>query len=268
MGSQYPTPVPARNISSPLKSSWRWGSSGRGHSNYSSPPSALNQSESSCIMPSIPQVGWGIWWALSILASLSGLSLTGMGALPSANVTQHFYLVGLRDWVCNWMVPLWQEVAYGSPVLSSGSPWWEVTRGSPQHPADLDLLCQWLPECQQLNECWRLPKCWWLMEQINHSILSSSVATATRAQQLGSLTMANIPSHESSFKAVNPSYVWQLAATNSDWASGQGTLASICLHHSSGCADSCLSWRCSLSELSISWQSCSYSSLLPQTSSG
>ena len=60
-GRSSSTPVLAGNVSSPLKSSWRWGSSERGHSSSSSPPSTLSQSESSHIVPSIPQVSWGIW---------------------------------------------------------------------------------------------------------------------------------------------------------------------------------------------------------------
>ena len=75
------TPVPARNISL-LKSSRRWGSSGGRHSNSCSPPSILELSKTSCIMPSIPQVSQGIRWVLSTLASLSGLSSEDEGASP------------------------------------------------------------------------------------------------------------------------------------------------------------------------------------------
>ena len=55
------TPALARDVSSPLRSSWKWGSSSGGHSNSSSPPTALNQLESSLIMSSVPLGSWGIW---------------------------------------------------------------------------------------------------------------------------------------------------------------------------------------------------------------
>ena len=116
------------------------------------------------------------------------------------------------------MVPLQWEVTYGPPALCLGSPWLGVAWGTPQHPADLDCLCLWLPEHRWLLEHqWPL-ECCWLMEQLNHSILSlnmATAATAATAWQWASLIMANIPSHESSFKAVNSSYVHQLAVTNS-----------------------------------------------------
>ena len=66
-GKPSPTSVPARNNSSPIKSSRRWGSSSGGHSNSSSsfPPSGLDQSDSSHNALSVCQVGRGNWWALS-----------------------------------------------------------------------------------------------------------------------------------------------------------------------------------------------------------
>ena len=71
--------LPARNSSSPLRSSWRWGSSGGGHSSSPSSPSTLKQLEPSLIASSVPQVRGGIWWALSTPASLSRLSLENEG---------------------------------------------------------------------------------------------------------------------------------------------------------------------------------------------
>ena len=93
-----------------------------------------------------------------------------MGALPSVNVTWCFCWVVLGDWVCNQMVPLWWEVAWGTPWC----------------PADLDHLHHWLLEHQWLLECWWLPEHCWLMEQLKYSFLSLSMTTAARAWQLAS----------------------------------------------------------------------------------
>ena len=114
-------------------------------------------------------------------------------------------------------------------------------------------LCQWLPEC------------WQLLEQLICSIFSSSIAPTMRVHQWASITIANIPSHESCFTAVNSSYVQWIAAATSDWGSGWGALFSACLHSPSSWADGHLSQKHSLRESMMSLQRCSLvdSSFLP-----
>ena len=174
-----------------------------------------------------------------------------MGALPSENVIQCFCWVGLGDSIHIWMVPLQLEVTCGPSALSLSSPWWEVTWGS-FHPL-------WKPRSY--------------MSVANRTLVATGVVAAVQAAVsdrvahslylllkhcyhheglLVGLTMANIPSHESCFTAVNSSYVWQLATANPEWGSGQGALASTCLHSPSGWADGYSSQRHSLRESRMS----------------
>ena len=168
---------------------------------------------------------------------------------PFSKVTQHFCLVGLGNLLHPQMVSLWWEVAWGPFALALGSPWWEVIWGSPfWNPKDLDLLHQW-----QLEHQWLL-ECHWMVKWLICSILSSRIAAVNMAHWWASLTRAIISLYESHFVAVNFSYMLQLAVANSTQGSGWGALASNCLCSSSGCADGCLSQRCSLMELRISLQ--------------
>ena len=173
------TPVLARNVSSLLK-------------NSSSPPSTLDQSELSHIMPSVPQVSWGIWWALSTPASLSRLSSEDEGGLLSVKVTHLFCQLG--EWAS-----LQPDITWGSSLC---------------HPEDWDLQHWQLPECQQLPKHWQ-PREWLIL-----SIFSSNMAAVTRACWWAYLLRANTSMHESHCRVANCSYVAQCVAANSAWGSG------------------------------------------------
>ena len=141
------------------RSSWRWDSSGGGHSRSSTPSTrmvwvsslGLNQLASSLSTSSVYHIGGGNQWASLTLAPHSRPFSVSEGALPSAKVTWHFCQVGLGDWINPWMVPLQWEVTWGPSAMALGSTQQEVTWGSPfWHPKDLDLLCQ------SVRSCWSI----------------------------------------------------------------------------------------------------------------
>ena len=97
------TYVPARGISSPHRSSWRCSFSGGGHSNSSSPPSALNQlGHPHCIL-SPP--GWLGYLVVLVHPSISLQAVIwGGGGLPLAKVMHLFCQLGEQP------SPLWHHL--------------------------------------------------------------------------------------------------------------------------------------------------------------